>query len=140
MDYLQTIVDVIRRSERKKSGGIASSLGLVRFNRNRFIVKRFKQIQDNTPIRRNMIYNAVLVAVCIGVFISSYMFILQSEFKSPENDEDGYIINEGSYIMLNEGIYMLYNNGEYQFTFPDEESALQMIEMLNVPLKNEGQQ
>ncbi len=136
-DYLQTIVAMIKRSEWKNSKGLASSLGLIRFNNNRFIVKRFKNVQDNSPLRRNVIYNAALALVCAGVFVSSYAFVFQSYFEQPNNDEYGYEINEESYIVLHDGVYELYNAGEYQYSLPSEKSALQMMERLGVPLRNE---
>ena len=136
VSYLETIVAMIKRSDWKKSAGVASSLGLERFNNERFIVKRFRNVADNRPLRRNVLVNAALMAVFMTVFVSSYTFVFQSYFDDLDNAQYGYTIDEDSYLIYNDGRYDLYNAGIFQLSLPDEESALQMIKM-GIPLKEE---
>jgi hypothetical protein len=94
-------------------------------------------VQDNSPLRRNVIYNAALALVCAGVFVSSYAFVFQSYFDHEDNEEYGFNLDDGARIILNNGTYELYNGEEFVFAFSSEENAMKMVEM-GVPLEGDS--
>lgn len=125
--YLQTIVDVIKSSAERMQRYKATSMGLVRFNREKFVLCRFNNVINDSDYHRAKDVLLIISSVCIVAL--SYVFIFQAEFSLEDNQENGYEINlETMYIVQENDGVLLYEGDNMLGEWDSLESLEQFLD------------
>ena len=119
MNYLQSIVNVLKKSDVDKTPLKVSTMGLVRFNKNKFVIERFQNITKRKDKQKKAL--SIIFYLIIGIIVvSSYMVVFQSSFPLGEDEENGYVVDS---------IYYDEKQNEYMIRFENTERVLEEEEI-----------
>lgn len=109
IQYLETIVEVVKRAEkRKKQKIMQEGVCLAKKDKNE-LEERFQIIVDNYPRRKKKNRSWIKLAAFAVMVLLSYSFIFYPSYEAPveeiENVPGAYSIDEESYILQADGTY-----------------------------------
>lgn len=126
MAYLETLLCILKRTSIKPTNNVVLSyLG----NPIEHDVKqRFQLMLQDKPSARRKVRLWVSYILCMVLFITSYLVILQPAFSPPViEDGDSLVIltPQNSYILhTDDGKYVIYYNDDFYSVITSEESLL----------------
>ena len=116
--YLQSIISVLKIATEDKKLYKASTMGLVRFNKKKFVLERFENVTKRKAEQNKLL--SIIFYLAVGIIVaSSYTFVFQSSFPIEENDEYGYVVDsiyydeeKNRYYFIKDGVIIFLSNEE----------------------------
>lgn len=116
-EYLTTIVNALKATNHTKKAFSGSAALVLPFKRKKAfsVVERFKMVTQSDK-GNSRAFQAVFLALFMGLFFASYLFILQPGWDPPEEE-----INTDGYVEIdNKGAYLIkHKDGTWSYVFPD---------------------
>ncbi len=138
--YLKTIMAALAGIADNQQRLLASTIGLVKFKKDAFILERFKSVVANRNIVLLRLRSIAFVIICLLSFAGSYTFIFQSSFPMEDNNETGFEVvpDEMRIIESGEGYYV-YKEDTLIGLITDYDSLIPLIE-LGVEIVESGEE
>ena len=103
-------------------------------SRNKDLKKRFYMLlRDDYTISKKIFINIILIAIVAGIYVSSYLFVLEADYCPPQIRENVFVPNsENTYFIENNSSnYEVYINGFYIETIDSLDSYPNGIKIYN---------
>ncbi len=103
-------------------------------SRNKDLKKRFYMLLwDDYTISKKIFINIILIAIVAGIYVSSYLFVLEADYCPPQIRENVFVPNsENTYFIENNSSnYEVYINGFYIETIDSLDSYPNGIKIYN---------